>query len=67
MVRPSSRSLLALGSSGSRHSSVYCVPADRLSYTKAIEVSIRKDAVFYSNRAACAFILADHPNGMAHS
>ncbi len=24
-----------------------------LSYTKAIEVSIRKDAVFYSNRAAC--------------
>ena len=25
------------------------------SYTKAIEVSIRKDAVFYSNRAACTF------------
>jgi import receptor subunit TOM70 len=25
----------------------------RRSYTKAIEVSIRKDAVFFSNRAAC--------------
>lgn len=24
-------------------------------YTKAIEVSVKKDAVFYSNRAACEF------------
>ena len=25
------------------------------SYTKAIEVSVKRDAVFYSNRAACTF------------
>ena len=27
--------------------------ADTCSYTKAIEVSVKKDSVFYSNRAAC--------------
>lgn len=25
-------------------------------YSKAIEVSVKKDAVFYSNRAACKFL-----------
>lgn len=32
--------------------------ADHYSYTKAIEVSIRKDPVFFSNRAACALFHA---------
>jgi len=30
------------------------------SYTKAIEVSIRKDPVFFSNRAACKLAMPCH-------
>lgn len=43
---------------GSLASSFHLLPPPALdiadcSYTKAIEVSIKKDAVFFSNRAAC--------------